>query len=688
MRFVLGAQKKMRRVKKGGKSNWVIIVLTIMLLATIVISLFAFLHVSERQKYNGEYFVRSADLRVLSQQTAKYALSASKGEGQQAFKKLKSSRDRFEEIISELIRGNKIIGLPPTIDAVQPDLEKVNEKWNVLKEHTDNILLAREPIGDLGKYVDIINDFIPQLQKYSGEISRSLVDQNASQKMILLAANQQMLVQRIQNNVRLVLAGGNQTSSAVGQFGKDAERFGRILEGMLKGDKKLKIKAVSDPRMQKKLREVAMLFSSVNDNAELIIDTVPDVLSALDSATQVTKVSDKLGVLADDLGNSYKKHPGFLKIFGFSVGLTFVTVMGIIAFILMLILAFILIKNARQREKESKIINDRNQEAILRLLDEMGDLADGDLTVEVTVSEDITGAIADSINYAIEALRSLVTTIKSASEQVTSTAQQSRATALALAESTEHQAEHISVANKSIKQMGGVVENMSSDAKTSAEVAQRSLEIASKGGETVQNTINGMDSIREHIQETSKRIKRLGESSQEIGDIVELIDDISDQTNILALNAAMQAAMAGEAGRGFAVVADEVQRLAERSSNATKQIEALVKTIQADTGEAVASMEASTAEVVNGAKLAENSGEALKEIEKVSEYIAELTSKIAGSAETQTEQSKTINTTMTVIEEITQQTRSSTSQTASSIDELAEMANELGRSVAGFSLPE
>ena len=678
----------MRRTKKGDKSKWLVIILIFLLIVAIVLSLIAFLHVSERQAYNAEYFVRSADLRVLSQQTAKYALSASKGEGEKAFKQLRSSRNRFEQIITELKQGSSKIGLPPTITKVQGKLNAVDKKWSTLKKYSDDILAAQDSIVDLGSYVDVISDFIPQLQEYSGEVSRSLVESRAPQKMILYAANQQMLVQRIQNNVRLVLAGGNQTSDAVQQFSKDASKFGRVLEGMIKGDKNLGITRVANPVMQKKLREVAMLFSSVNDNAELIIETVPDVESALNSATQVTTVSDKLGILADDLGKAYKANPGFLEIFGIQIGLTFVTVMGIIAACLMLLLGAILIQNARLREKESKIINDRNQEAILRLLDEMGDLADGDLTVEVTVSEDITGAIADSINYAIEALRSLVTTIKSTSEQVTSTAQQSRATALALAESTEHQAEHISIANKSIKDMGVVIEIVSSDAGTTAEVAQRSLEIASKGGETVRNTINGMDSIREHIQETSKRIKRLGESSQEIGDIVELIDDISDQTNILALNAAMQAAMAGEAGRGFAVVADEVQRLAERSSNATKQIEALVKTIQADTGEAVASMEASTAEVVNGAKLAENSGEALKEIKNVSNYIADLTSKIANSAKAQTEQSKTVIETMGVIEEITEQTRSSTGQTARSIDALADTANELGRSVAGFRLPE
>jgi twitching motility protein PilJ len=318
----------------------------------------------------------------------------------------------------------------------------------------------------------------------------------------------------------------------------------------------------------------------------------------------------------------------------------------------------------------------------------MGDLADGDLTVTATVTEDITGAIADSINYAIDALRSLVTTINETSEKVSSSAQETRATAMHLAEASEHQAEQITSATEAIAEMSRAIDQMSKDATESAEVAQRSVEIASKGADTVRKGIQGMDNIREQIQETAKRIKRLGESSQEIGDIVELIDDIADQTNILALNAAMQAAMAGEAGRGFAVVADEVQRLAERSSNATKQIEALVKTIQADTNEAVSSMETSTSGVVAGAKLAEDAGDALMEIENVSGYIADLTRKIADSAQSQSAEAARIDDTMGVIQEITKQTTEGTNQTASSIGKLAELADELQRSVAGFRLPE
>src|SRR5205085_6522208 len=262
----------------------------------------------------------------------------------------------------------------------------------------------------------------------------------------------------------------------------------------------------------------------------------------------------------------------------------------------------------------TKEVNLRNQEAILRLLDEMGSLAEGDLTVKATVTEEITGAIADSINFAIEALRSLVTTINETAVQVAAAAQETQATAMHLAEAAEHQAQHITSASAQINSIASSIDQVSKNSAESADVAQRSVQIAAKGAEVVRQTIQGMDNIRDQIQETSKRIKRLGESSQEIGSIVELINDIAEQTNILALNAAIQAASAGEAGRGFAVVADEVQRLAERASNATKRIEALVQTMQSDTNEAVSSMEQTTAEVVAGARLAEDAGTALGDI--------------------------------------------------------------------------
>jgi len=341
-------------------------------------------------------------------------------------------------------------------------------------------------------------------------------------------------------------------------------------------------------------------------------------------------------------------------------------------------------------ERTSKVQseqNERNQQAILRLLDELGSLADGDLTVEATVTEDITGAIADSINYAIEKLRELVATINETAIMVDSAAKQTESTAGHMARAATTQNAEIKAATESIVSMAGSIEEVSGNAERSSDVARHSVDVAHKGGEAVRRTIDGMNAIRETIQETSKRIKRLGESSQEIGNIVELINDIAEQTNILALNASIQASMAGEAGRGFAVVADEVQRLAERSTNATKQIEVLVRTIQSDTNEAVVSMERSTTDVVGGALLAENAGAALDEIEQVSNQIASLVQNISSSARQQAGSAADVTRRTTKLKEISEQTGKATTATAASISKLSELASQLRQTVAGFTLP-
>jgi twitching motility protein PilJ len=331
---------------------------------------------------------------------------------------------------------------------------------------------------------------------------------------------------------------------------------------------------------------------------------------------------------------------------------------------------------------------DRNQAAILRLLDEMATLADGDLTVRATVNEDITGAIADSVNFAVEALRRLVTTINTSAIHLDGTARQAQALASQLARASEVQSKQIGSATESIGQMASNTEEVSGNAERSSDVARHSVNIAHKGGDAVRRTIDGMNAIRETIQETSKRIKRLGESSQEIGNIVELISDIAEQTNILALNSSIQASMAGEAGRGFAVVADEVQRLAERAANATRQIEVLVRGIQADTNEAVVSMERTTTDVVSGALLAENAGAALSEIEQVSNQIASLVQNISQSSRSQSQGAQNIARNMQVLREISAQTAESTSANSLSVVKLADLAAALRKAAAGFKLPE
>ena len=373
------------------------------------------------------------------------------------------------------------------------------------------------------------------------------------------------------------------------------------------------------------------------------------------------------------------------------IGLRTLTALTAASFILTVIMAMRLcyapVKTLKTSLDNMELQNRHNQDAILRLLDEMGDLADGDLTTSATVNDDITGAIADSVNYTIDALRNLVEQINSTTVQVAAAAEETQATALHLTDASDHQSQQITDVSSAITEMAASIELVSENASQSSDVAQQSVTLAIQGNAAVKKAINGMDTIREQIQETSKRIKRLGESSQQIGEIVELINDIAEQTNILSLNAAIQATMAGEAGRGFAVVADEVQRLAERSSNATKQIDALVKTIQSDTSEAIRSMERSTSEVVSGAKLSQDAGTSLAQIETVSLQLAELINTISDSAKQQATAAISTSDSMNVIQEITIQTQTGTNESAASIGRLLELTNELRKSVSGFKLP-
>ena len=504
------------------------------------------------------------------------------------------------------------------------------------------------------------------------------------------AAELRVLSERIAKNSLTSLSGNKDAFIQLEGSKNTFDKYIKELRNGIPGKDVPPVPEVADAALKKVEAEWRKLGKNADEllSQKQAIIADPALYFSVSLKDEVAVNADKVNAAAKKLLAIYDGSPSRFSILGMQAGT------GMAAFFVILAILLFFMRKSKLAAGQSdtgdllKEQNEKSQEAILTLLDEMGDLADGDLTVQATVTEDVTGAIADSINYTIEALRNVVNSINQTSERVASSAQETRATAMHLSEASEHQAEQIISASGAISDMAETIDQMSSDANESAEVAQHSVEIASKGADTVRRTILGMDNIREQIQETSKRIKRLGESSQEIGDIVEIIDDIADQTNILALNAAMQAAMAGEAGRGFAVVADEVQRLAERSSNATKQIEALVKTIQADTSEAVSSMETTTKEVVSGAKLAEDAGDALMEIENVSTHIAEVTQKIASSAQQQSSGATKINDTMSVIQEITTQTLDGTNQTATSIGMLAGLADELRESVAGFRLPE
>ncbi len=651
-----------------------------LLVALLIIVLAAFAGVSfklyEQVAHDAQYLKSTSDLRVLLQELTTFSREATEGDAK-AFDQLKDTHARFNATVNELVNNSDDAQL------LAPELATLNKSWALMDQSANTIIDNRERILLLHDVANALNDSVPAVQAEYENVVEIMLDSGADAESAVKAQSQSLLMERIARNVDKMLGGRVDAVSAADQFSQQAILFRLVLNGMIDGNQSLRITNVSDEEALASLEAITELYGFVAGSVDEIVQASPDLTKARNAADRIVDgaplMQQSIASLVTAIDTLDRKRT------------INSTILAGLAITILVLLAAIGLFNSRNTARQLKIeneTNEANQVAILRLLDELADLADGDLTATATVSEDFTGAIADSINFTIDQLRILVSQINDTAVRVSSAAEETQGTALHLTEASEHQAQEIAGASAAINEMAVTIDQVSANASESALVADRSVKIAGSGAEVVQNTIYGMDTIREQIQDTAKRIKRLGESSQEIGDIVSLINDIADQTNILALNAAIQASMAGDAGRGFAVVADEVQRLAERSSNATKQIEALVKTIQSDTNEAVISMEQTTSEVVRGARLAQDAGVALEEIENVSSNLAELIQNISNAARQQAASAGHISNTMNVIQEITSQTSSGTTTTAKSIGNLAVMATDLRESVAGFKLPE
>ena len=665
----------------ASRSRSQIIVLFIALIVFIMLLFANFAYLNTQSTYDKQYIGHAGELRVLSQRIAKNATEAAAGKAA-AFKLLGDARNDFARRWGYLKKGDQETGLPAAPSAVRAEMRAVQTDWEALLKNTDAILASEQTVLSLHQVAATLAETVPQLQIESEKVVDILLQRGAPASQVALAQRQSLLAERILGAVNTVLAGDETAVQAADAFGRDANRFGQVLNGMLNGNPGLRITQVEDRDARARLAEIAELFEFVSGSVDEILETSPQLFQVRASASNIFNLSQTLLDEASHLATGFENLAdgrSFDTIGGY--------VLGLLALTSIILIGLVMVRETNRQLHETAEKNERNQTAIMRLLDEIEDLADGDLTVTASVTEDFTGTIADSINYSVDQLRDLVATINLTAGQVAGAVQDTQATAMHLAQASEHQAQQIAEASTAIEQMAQSIDQVSANAAESSAVAERSVEIANKGNEVVHNTIHGMDNIREQIQDTAKRIKRLGESSQEIGDIVSLIDDIADQTNILALNAAIQASMAGDAGRGFAVVADEVQRLAERSSAATRQIETLVRAIQTDTNEAVISMEQTTTEVVRGARLAQDAGVALEEIEGVSKTLAALIQSISNAAQQQTSSAGQISLTMNVIQQITTQTSSGSTATAESIGNLAKMASQLRRSVSGFTLP-
>jgi twitching motility protein PilJ len=656
--------------------------LTVLLVALLAVDAAIVVADTRQGTFNTLYIATVGKIRMLSQRLAKAAQQASQGNAA-AFRQLRESRDEFVSLLRFLTQGGSMaeMSLPASPDSVRPALDALSSEWKKNERNAALVISEERNLVALGQSVRAINLNNPTLQELADEIAALSVQTGGSVRQNAISAQLMMLTQRMAKNANTMLAEAVVDPEVAFLLGKDTNSYRNILQGLLLGSEPMRIQRVADPELRGKLGELERAFQEYQRAVSAILGNQQSLVNAKRASFDLFNDSEALLGAAERLAAAYdaeqeKRQWNFAAL----------AVVSLLALVTLLLIGKVYVDDSRQRAEQSEHSNRANQDAILRLLDEIGNLASGDLTVRAKVTEDVTGAIADSINYTIDELRRLVTGITGAAQQVTAATQEAQAVTGQLLQAAQKQAAEIQSTGQSVAQMTVSMQDVSKSANDSADVARTSLTVAEKGAQAVHNAIRGMNDIREQIQETSKRIKRLGESSQEIGEIVQLISDITEQTNVLALNAAIQAASAGEAGRGFTVVAEEVQRLAERSAEATKHIGAIVKSIQRDTQDAVEAMERSTRGVVEGTKTADEAGEALREIEQVSNRLAELIGGISASTQQQAASAARVAVNMKAILAITQLTTEGTKKTAASAARLTALADGLKSSVSGFKL--
>ena len=663
------------------------------LLALSLIALAAMVYWTVSQTDRGAQQVGAIGQSLMQSQRLAKSVSQALIGSPEAFPELKESSTALASNVRGLQSGSATV--PALGEAYSAEVGKIVPLMERAEKNAATVLGEQKTLTEVGTALRSVSRQSSDLLEVAETISSLKLQQNAPPAEISAAGQLVMLTQRIGKSANEFLTMEGVSPEAVFLLGKDLNSFKEIGEGLLDGSQELRLAPTRDEQTRERLTALLKMYEETRAQAGGILGNLQGLVSAREAQTAIVAESEPLRKELEGLQDKLSSVSGL----GLT-GLLLLLIPAALALLAALGLAYVQLRDSRQRQmlaeqqrhsaelqqQEGKRVNDANQAAILRLMNELQTVAEGDLTQEATVTEDITGAIADSVNYTVEELRSLVGNVQSTATRVAQTTSKVETTSTELLATSTEQLREIRETGQSVLDMAARINDVSAQAQESASVARQSLQAAESGLTAVQNAIGGMNSIRDQIQETSKRIKRLGESSQEIGEITELIADITEQTNVLALNAAIQAASAGEAGRGFSVVAEEVQRLAERSGDATRQIAALVKAIQTDTQDAVAAMERSTQGVVEGARLSDNAGTALSEIDSVSRRLADLIEQISSAASKEADQANQVASNIQHIFAVTEQTGESTRSTANQVRDLARMADELRQSVARFKI--
>ncbi len=634
----------------------------------------------------------AAQATTQSQRLAKSVSQALVGNAA-AFAEVRESVDILARNVRSLKTGEGEVPAAPgamgeTLDLIVPLVERAEKNAAV-------VLAQQQTLTQVGQALRAINRLNADFLETAETVSALKLQSGASAAELSAVGQLVMLTQRIGKSANEFLTVEGVSAEAVFLLGKDLNNFREIAQGVINGNPDLRLPGTRDAQTREALQKLVSLYEQTREQAGAILANRQGLVASREALSAIVADSEPMRRALDAL------QQGLQGAGGFGIGRS---LLALLAAALMAAGGFGLLRlfvigqtgrslaaeaqrlEAERQEQEAKRVNDANQAAILRLMNELQLVAEGDLTQQATVTEDITGAIADSVNYTVEELRTLVAQVQDTVGRVTDTTQQVEQTSTELLAASTEQLREIRETGESVLQLAQRINGVSAQAQQTAQVARQSLQVAGTGLQAVQDTIGGMNTLRDQIQDTAKRIKRLGESSQEIGEITELISDITEQTNVLALNAAIQAASAGEAGRGFSVVAEEVQRLAERSGDATRQIAAIVRAIQTDTQDAVGAMERSTQGVVEGARLSDAAGSALADIDRVTRELAELIGRISAEASAEAESAGVVAQNIQHIFAVTEQTSEGTRSTAQMVRELSRAADELKASVARFKI--
>jgi twitching motility protein PilJ len=669
------------------------ILAALLALALIILALVTFFALTQADKVTQQLSATGQAL-MQSQRLAKSVSQAIVGTPQ-AFPDVKESSDVLAKSVRALKAGDELMRIDAVPADAQVSVDIIAPLMERAEKNAKTVIGQQKILTQVGTALRTINRQSSDLLEIAETVSSLKLQQNAAPTEISAAGQLVMLTQRIGKSANEFLTMEGVNPEAVFLLGKDLNSFKEITQGLQTGSAELRLSGTKDAQTLERLDALTKLYEETRVQAGAILGNLQGIVSAREAQVSILADSEPLRRNLEELQSKLSSDSGL------SAGSIFALIAStLFALLCAAGLAYVQLQDSKRQqsvaqaqrltaesqELQAKRVNDGNQAAILRLMNELQAVAEGDLTQETTVTEDITGAIADSVNYTVEELRLLVGNVQNTASRVAQTTAQVENTSTELLAASTEQLREIRETGQSVLDMAGRINKVSVQAQDSALVARQSLMAAESGLSAVQNAIGGMNSIRDQIQETSKRIKRLGESSQEIGEITELISDITEQTNVLALNATIQAASAGEAGRGFSVVAEEVQRLAERSADATRQIASLVKAIQTDTQDAVVAMERSTLGVVEGAKLSDTAGTALTEIDRVSRRLADLIEQISNATSAEATSANAVANNIQHIFAVTEQTGEGTRATAQQVRELSQMAHELRESVSRFKI--